>query len=71
MTETLHYLRNAKQWELWLHSLLWVMQDVYHRPYGMKGLEFQAYPARVHTPTPIIKKLCPLEGLIKKAMQYG
>ena len=33
MVSILHYLNDPRVWELWVYSLLWVMQDLYHQPY--------------------------------------
>ena len=34
MIYLLHFLKDPKLWELWLCSLLWVMQDFDHQPYN-------------------------------------
>ena len=32
MIQILHYLKDPKLLELWVYSLLWVLQDLYHQP---------------------------------------
>ena len=43
MIEILHYFKDLELWELWLvYSLLWVLQDLYHQPYGEEGSVLEA-----------------------------